>query len=251
MKIHPSGRHHLTPAAGLAVTLLVAGCSESRQKPSRYASPIFATRTHSMARATHYDPRPMYAAPARQSDYLRPRPSPPPPPRAAARVNNSAWVPPGGFSDRWTDIVIHHSASDSGGAVAFDRHHRMVNKWDELGYHFVIGNGTDTGDGEVEVGSRWTKQKHGAHCKTPDNYYNNHGIGICLVGNFEHSQPSPRQMASLERLVRFLEQQCNIPPDHVRTHGGVTGRTACPGRYFPLAQLRNDLQMHAVYSRAR
>ena len=26
--------------------------------------------------------------------------------------------------------------------------------WDELGYHFVIGNGTDTRDGQVEVGSR-------------------------------------------------------------------------------------------------
>ena len=67
--------------------------------------------------------------------------------------------------------------------------HRRDNQWDELGYHFVIGNGTHTGDGQVEVGSRWGKQKHGAHCKTPDNYYNDHGIGICLVGNFENSNP--------------------------------------------------------------
>ena len=44
-------------------------------------------------------------------------------------------------------IVIHHSATDRGGAKAFDEYHRKKNGWDELGYHFVIGNGTDTPDG--------------------------------------------------------------------------------------------------------
>jgi 5-methylcytosine-specific restriction endonuclease McrA len=36
----------------------------------------------------------------------------------------------------------------------FDRSHRDKG-WDELGYHFVIGNGTSSGDGVVEVGTRW------------------------------------------------------------------------------------------------
>jgi len=144
------------------------------------------------------------------------------------------------MSDRWRTIVIHHSATAVGGARSFDRGHKSKG-WDELGYHFVIGNGTDTPDGLVEVGSRWHKQKHGAHCKTPDNFYNEHGIGICLVGDFTKSRPTPRQMASLSRLVAFLTSRCGIPSDRVTTHGAVTHKTACPGRYFPTGYFRRTM----------
>jgi N-acetyl-anhydromuramyl-L-alanine amidase AmpD len=93
----------------------------------------------------------------------------------------------------------------------------------------------------VEVGSRWHKQKHGAHCKTPDNYYNDHGIGICLVGNFNATRPTARQYASLQQLVRFLARECRIPPDRVTTHKAVARKTQCPGRNFELASLRRAL----------
>src|ERR1700759_4757278 len=106
-----------------------------------------------------------------------------------------SWTPP--VAPRsWQAIVIHHSATPAGGAARFDREHREKG-WDELGYDFVIGNGTDTGDGQVEVGSRWTKQKIGAHAKTPDNWYNEHAIGICLVGDFESDRPTAAHMRSL------------------------------------------------------
>lgn len=240
-------------ALTLSALLAISGCSASKSKTSRFASPVFSTRTTAAHRPTHYDPTPMRVssytpAPVRTQ---QPRPySYTPSPTVSSWVTEPAWMPPGGISNRWTDIVVHHSASDTGGAAAFDRHHRMVNKWDELGYHFVIGNGSQTGNGAVEVGSRWTKQKHGAHCKTADNYYNDHGIGICLVGNFDRRQPTPQQLASLERLVRFLQQQCNIPAKRIRTHGGVTAKTACPGRNFSIAGLRNRLQMGGAYSQA-
>jgi hypothetical protein len=197
--------------------------------------------------------------------YTRPRPpsNPPyawkpvpqePPPVAVVRPSkvtprssrtparyDKRWFPRRGkISRRWTTIVIHHSATDKGGAEVFDRYHRRRG-WDELGYHFVIGNGTNTPDGYVEVGSRWHKQKHGAHCKTPSNYYNEHGIGICLVGDFNKSKPTRRQLASLERLVRFLQGQCGIRASRVTTHRSVTHKTQCPGRHFPLAALRRSL----------
>ncbi len=147
-------------------------------------------------------------------------------------------VPSRRLSNRWKHIVIHHSASDSGSAQSFDSYHRNVNRWEELGYHFVIGNGNGSADGKIEIGSRWVKQKHGAHCKTPDNYYNEHGIGICMVGNFQNSAPTHAQMASLTRLVQALLQECGISPLNVVTHSGVTGRTACPGAKFPLHRLK-------------
>jgi N-acetyl-anhydromuramyl-L-alanine amidase AmpD len=156
------------------------------------------------------------------------------------------WYPYGRrISSRWTTIVIHHSATDRGGAKRFDRYHRTSNGWDELGYHFVIGNGTDTPDGFVEVGSRWHKQKHGAHCKTRGNYHNEHGIGICLVGDFTQQHPTPRQMASLRELVSFLCSACEIPIRRVTTHRTVTNKTQCPGRNFDLAALQRSLRQRA------
>ena len=147
------------------------------------------------------------------------------------------WLP-AHKSDRWECIVIHHSASELGGAERFDEWHRQRG-WDELGYHFVIGNGTDTTDGAVEIGPRWVEQKHGAHCKGDDGYYNQHGIGICLVGNFDEHPPSAAQMKSLARLVKFLRHEFAIPISRIYTHGGVTGKTDCPGKFFDLDRLRD------------
>ena len=150
------------------------------------------------------------------------------------------WRPPH-RSRRWECIVIHHSASEIGGAERFDDYHRDRG-FDELGYHFVIGNGSDTPTGRVEVGSRWAAQKHGAHCKTSDEYYNQRGIGICLVGNFDRHEPDDKQLRSLTRLVRFLCREYDIPPSKIYTHGGVTGQTRCPGKEFDLNELRNAIR---------
>lgn len=206
-----------------ALLLAVVGCSSNRSKTWNYPPPVFETRR----------PQPRYTPPP---PVVRPQP-----PQVAR--GEPGWMPPAGISKRWTNIVIHHSASARGGAKSFDRHHRTVNKWDELGYHFVIGNGTETRDGQVEVGARWTKQKHGAHCKTPNNYYNDHGIGICLVGDFVKGAPTPAQLASLQRLLVFLTERCQIPASRVVTHGGVTQKTQCPGRNFPIARVQRDLML--------
>ena len=185
-------------------------------------------------------PQPVGRADRRHSARIsRPTsPRPMPRPRVTAPYE-SGWIPARGISSRWECIVIHHSAGEVGGAKRFDKIHRAPPRnWNELGYHFVIGNGSDTNDGCIEVGPRWLKQKHGAHCKTPDGYYNQHGIGIGLVGNFENHPPSRAQMRSLAKLVRFLQEKCCISTGRIVTHGGVTGKTLCPGRYFNLAQLR-------------
>ncbi len=151
------------------------------------------------------------------------------------------WRPPNGISSRWKTIVIHHSASDKGNAALFDAYHRNVNGWEEMGYHFVIGNGRGSPDGLIEVGSRWGKQKHGAHCKSSGNFHNEHGIGICLVGNFENTGPSDAQMRSLIRLLRYLTGQTGIRPEQVVTHSGVTGKTRCPGRNFRLLAVKQAI----------
>ena len=162
------------------------------------------------------------------------------PPKNPAPVSaETEWMPQHP-SDRWQCIVIHHSGSDIGGANRFDQWHK-ARGWDGLGYDFVIGNGTDTPDGRVEVGFRWDEQAGGAHCKTPDEFYNLHGIGICLVGNFDNYRPTEAQMTSLTRLCRFLCTRFHIGADHIYTHGGITGKTDCPGKNFDVDSFRERI----------
>jgi hypothetical protein len=170
---------------------------------------------------------------------LRERPTPrvePARPQVASGAE-PGWLPRSGISNRWQCIVIHHSANDRSTPQSMTDWHVRGRGWDALGYHFVIGNGVGYGDGRVFVGDRWPRQMHGAHCKTPGNHYNEHGIGICLIGDLDDHPPSPRQMQALARLLSFLCQKTGIPPGKIYTHGGVTRKTACPGRRFNLQQV--------------
>ena len=167
------------------------------------------------------------------------------PGRGAMAAVPRDWTPPAGVEKRWRAIVIHHSATGNGNMAIFDRTHREENKWQGVGYDFVIGNGTDSADGQVEVTFRWHQQIVGAHCRTPGNWANENAVGICLVGNFDHTRPSQRQMSSLAKLVHFLQRRYNIPPTRIYGHGTTpgAGSTGCPGVHFPMDEL------HALVNR--
>ncbi len=174
---------------------------------------------------------------------VKPAPPPPPPPNNVVRNFPSDWYPPRGFERRWEAIIIHHSATSNGNSAIFDKKHREENHWDGVAYDFVIGNGTDSGDGEVEVTFRWREQIAGAHCKTPNNWGNEKGIGICLVGNFDYTYPTAGQMRSLTKLVRFLQNRYMIPKWRIYGHGTTPGArvTDCPGKLFPMAGFKARL----------
>jgi hypothetical protein len=164
-------------------------------------------------------------------------------PRAAAPSGlPQDWRPAAAPRD-WQAIVIHHAAMKSGDAHAIHRVH-LGNGWDGLGYHFVIGNGTQSGDGVIEVGYRWKQQDKGAHARArpgDDNRWNLHSIGICLVGDFTDAPPSAAQMDSLVRLVRALLAEYRIPPDSVVPHHFVH-KTECPGARFPWASFMSRIR---------
>ena len=154
-----------------------------------------------------------------------------------------SWYPPSQLEKGWRAIIVHHSATDFGNAAIFDKWHRERNHWEGVAYDFVIGNGTDSGDGQIEVTFRWREQITGAHCKTPDNWANKDGIGICLVGNFNNTSPSSRQVQSLLKLIRFLQKRYGIPNSRVYGHGTTPGAhvTDCPGRNLSITRLRSML----------
>lgn len=151
----------------------------------------------------------------------------------------------------WQHIVVHHSASASGNAAVFARLHRSKG-WDDVGYHFVITNGRGAADGDLEVTSRWWLQKHGAHAgrlrgprrAAERNRYNEFGIGICLVGNFENSSPTNRQMETARALIGRLRGLFDIPPDEIFGHRHVIS-TACPGDRFPWRKMAAGLNLRA------
>lgn len=157
-----------------------------------------------------------------------------------ATVVSSAKIKP--VKSRWKYIVIHHSATKKGNASRFNTYHKRRGMRNGLAYHFVINNGTaGTFDGQLEIGPRWKKQINGGHCR--QNWVNNSGIGICLVGNFNKTQVSEKQFSVLYKLCRMLMDKYGIPVRNVVGHGEVKGEhSECPGKYFPLRELKEALK---------
>lgn len=142
---------------------------------------------------------------------------------------------------RWKYIIIHNSGTRQGNARIFDNYHRRVRKMENgLAYHFVIGNGNSSGDGQIEIGDRWTRQINGGHVAS--NYLNNIALGICLVGDLNRDKPTIAQMAALDELVTYLRQRVgkvNGRSAIVKGHKEINPKpTDCPGDRFPLSFLR-------------
>jgi hypothetical protein len=133
---------------------------------------------------------------------------------------------------RWKHVVLHHSATPNGSVRGMDRYHREQRHMENgLAYHFVIGNGQGMRDGEIGVGNRWKQQLDGGHLASES--INHVAIGICLVGNFDETNPTPAQVRSLSALVDALLARCKLPRAAVKTHQQINPvYTRCPGRLF-------------------
>jgi hypothetical protein len=203
-----------------------SGCGESERKPE----------------IVYDDYLPPTTIPPRTSP-LPAQPSRPAIPLPLPGNVPGGWTP--SHSERaWSAIIIHHSATDEGNAEIIDKWHRENNGWNGVGYDFVIGNGTNSGDGQVEPTYRWRGQLTGAHTGgTPGNWANEEGIGICLIGDFDKTVPTKKQMESLAKLVKFLQQRYHIPKSRVFGHGSTPGGhvTNCPGRRFPMSWLKSNI----------
>jgi LysM repeat protein len=137
------------------------------------------------------------------------------------------------YKVKWKYITLHHSATREGNAEAFDRNHRRRGMGG-LFYHFVIGNGTGSLDGEVEVGWRWIRQVE---------VERKGDIQICLVGDFNQQNVSPVQFTVLVKLIKVLTQQYSIPVNHIRKHNDLKNKiTECPGRDFPFYRILAEVR---------
>ncbi len=143
----------------------------------------------------------------------------------------------------WKHIVLHHSGTSQGNVAELHEAHRQRlddsgRPWRGIGYHFVIGNGQGMTDGRIEATFRWDEQLEGAHAG--DAEYNQQGIGICLIGNFDEQRPTPAQLRAVEQLVSLLKRDYGIAAECVVGHNRVKP-TLCPGKYFPVEQVSRVL----------
>lgn len=131
-------------------------------------------------------------------------------------------------------LVIHCAATPPDmdiGVAEIRRWHVGGNKWQDIGYHFVVRR-----DGTVENGRPVAVA--GAHAKG----HNANSIGICLVGGIDAKKRpennfTPAQWASLEGLVRDLKAKYNIQAANIIGHNQVA-KKACP--CFDVPQWRTD-----------
>jgi len=149
---------------------------------------------------------------------------------------------------RWKYIVVHNSGTREGNARVFDIYHKRVRHMQNgLAYHFVIGDGHGSGDGQIEIGPRWTRQINGGHVAS--DYLNDIALGICLVGDFNRDTPTKAQIGALEELVSYLRDRVGKSqgrPAIVHAHKEINPRpTDCPGDHFPYSWL------HAKFGNAR
>lgn len=171
------------------------------------------------------------------SQVASPTPAKPSTPTTLAEVikrTRTLKIQPG----RWKYVVVHHSGIEQGNADIYHRAHLRRGMENGLAYHFVIGNGIDSKDGQIEIGPRWLKQLSGGHVR--NRTYNDHGIGICLVGNFEKRTPSTKQLASLTALIDWLRNNAALGTKPAFTvHRWVDrNHTVCPGRNFPFSSMK-------------
>lgn len=132
----------------------------------------------------------------------------------------SCWCPDGDCPTDATPvatapshIIVHHSATSSTSndfpsvVRAIWDFHVNINGWDDIGYNWLI-------DGEGVIYEGRGSGTQGAHFSC----MNNQTTGICMIGNFENSTPTPVSISSLEDLIAWEACDKNIIPGESSNH---------------------------------
>ncbi len=110
-------------------------------------------------------------------------------------------------------IVIHHTAESNekikttGDELivlqGIYKYHTLSNGWGDIGYNYIIGP-----SGIIYDGRTWWPDAIWAHASRN----NSESIGISLMGNFVIEEPTPEQIASLEKLLVAVSHKYKIDP---------------------------------------
>lgn len=125
-----------------------------------------------------------------------------------------------------TYIGLHHAAADTCSAADIDRWHKG-NGWAGIGYHFFVRK-----DGSIYRGR--PLYALGAHVSGK----NSCSLGICAEGNYDKTTQMPQaQKVAIAELLNYLKS--NFFPNAIIVGHRDIGSSACPGKYYPLNELKN------------
>jgi N-acetylmuramoyl-L-alanine amidase len=146
-------------------------------------------------------------------------------------------------------IVIHHTERNNDFPLFVRWRHKYLRGWDDIGYHYLIGNKRPfTRDGKIYSGR--SESVPGAHARG----YNFNSIGICLIGNFNKTVPSEKQMNALVSLARQRMAFYRIPVENILGHAELPGaKKSCPGRNIDMSEVRLSIKQNLefVFERRR
>ena len=121
-------------------------------------------------------------------------------------------------------IALHHAGVKSATPESIHNYH-LSKGWSGIGYHFYIRK-----DGLIYRGR--PIYSVGAHVSGQ----NSISLGICAEGDYSTEQSMPiQQKRSIAELLDYLK---NIFPNAQIVGHKEIGSSDCPGKYYPLAQLK-------------
>ncbi|RXI44168.1 N-acetylmuramoyl-L-alanine amidase [Clostridium tetani] len=123
-------------------------------------------------------------------------------------------------------IILHHAEAINCSIEDIHTWH-LHNGWSGCGYHYFIRK-----NGNIYIGR--PENSLGAHCIN----YNSVSIGICVEGNYMVEYMPLAQKNSLIELIKYLCNKYGIK--EIYGHGELNS-TNCPGRNYPLAQIRGEI----------
>ena len=121
-------------------------------------------------------------------------------------------------------IVVHHPAIKTASPEQIHKWH-LQRGWNGIGYNWYIRK-----DGTICECRGW-------HIGAQTANMNSKSVGVCFEGNYdkETSMPEVQLKAGVELIRKLLAEipnkMCDVVPHK------QLGKTACPGRYFPMTRL--------------
>lgn len=139
---------------------------------------------------------------------------------------NIKWASSLSKRPRTDYIVLHHAEASKCTVEQVDSWHKQ-NGWAGIGYHFFVRK-----DGTIYRGR--PLDTIGAHVSG----MNSRSIGICAEGSYmTETMPEAQKKAICELLVYLKDNY--YPTASIVGHKEV-GQSNCPGKNFPLSEIKNN-----------
>lgn len=109
----------------------------------------------------------------------------------------------------------------------------VIVPWKDIAYHYVI----EYKDDKLVLREARDMDTSGAHCSG----MNGKAIGICIVGDYDVTEPVDEQINLLSDTCLALMTAYNIPVEKIKPHHFYAPWKSCPGNKFPWMKFAKNI----------